>query len=242
MCPVSVFDPMDVLSSRLQMRPRNWDHYFVVVNIIGKELRVREGKKVWARKSSRGRSCVLEVSGVGNDQEGELDSLQERLQTAVVKQEQVPGSDGDQTDGDRRGNMQESFSWGKNSGNKLGKHDENLISEWTSFPRGKVVQRPAAENFWVGRANEGREEWMREGGSKMLRRKGRDIREVQAVRILDHRRKRDSLVAWKGRKVEVTVDRVFLYKQTSHFTHTRAFFSLRTSVHASCEYTFGSMA
>ena len=80
-----------------------------------------------------------------------------------------------------------------------------------ALPRGKTVKRPVVKKLWInGRASEDRDERNEEvkiHSEKCFDDKSK-IPEVQAERIREQRCRGDSVVAFQGRRVQITVDRV----------------------------------
>ena len=78
------------------------------------------------------------------------------------------------------------------------------------FPEVKIVQRSVVKKLWVAvRSSEDREEKIEEVCHYDRCYDDRDeTAEVKAERTREKRRRGDSLVVWKGRKEEITVDRV----------------------------------
>ena len=81
----------------------------------------------------------------------------------------------------------------------------------SALPRGKIVKRPVVTKLWInGRASEDRDEWNEE--VKLHCEKCYDDKsetpEVQAERISEQRCRGDSVVAFQGRRVQITVNRV----------------------------------
>ena len=223
----TLFGPRDVIASTWysnKTRIRTWDHFLVVVNIEGKEMRMRKGKKRWA-----GWTSVSDVeekkfqelslcpdgprSWIDVAKEDGLEALQSRLERAVVlvkatttaysnkKKFMVPDEIREMaaSEAQCRGPVRR-----KVLRKKVQKARREFDATVGALPRGKVIKRPVVTKLWFnGGATEDREEWNEE--VRLHCEKCYDDKsetpEVQAQSIREQRCRGDSVVAFQGRQV-----------------------------------------